>query len=151
MRIPLADTRDLDEAFYAVAAAQPGCYRMVPAARAAILRRATALMEERRAEIVEWLIRESGSTHSKADIEWELTYAMALEAATFPSRVEGPILPADIAAKESRVYRMPVGVVPMISPWSFPLPLILASTLRTHSPEPDYLLLLRSLSMISGH
>ncbi len=46
---------------------------------------------------------------------------MTLEAATFPSRVEGPILPADIPDKESRVYRTPVGVVGMISPWNFPL------------------------------
>ena len=94
---------------------------MLPAARAAILRRAAAIMEDRRAEIVDWLIRESGSTRIKANLEWELTYAMTLEAATFPSRVEGPILPADIPDKESRVYRTPVGVVGMISPWNFPL------------------------------
>src|SRR4029453_1017648 len=46
---------------------------------------------------------------------------VTLEASTFPSRVEGPIVPTDIAGKESRVYRQPVGVVGMISPWNFPL------------------------------
>ncbi len=45
---------------------------------------------------------------------------VTFEAATFPSRVEGPILPDDIPGKESRVYRQPVGVVGMISPWNFP-------------------------------
>jgi aldehyde dehydrogenase (NAD+) len=46
---------------------------------------------------------------------------MTLEAATFPTRQEGQILPTDIAGKEARVYRQPVGVVGMISPWNFPL------------------------------
>src|SRR4029453_9026468 len=46
---------------------------------------------------------------------------VTLEASTFPSRVEGPIVPTDIAGKESRVYRQPVGVVGMISPWNFPV------------------------------
>jgi aldehyde dehydrogenase (NAD+) len=42
------------------------------------------------------------------------------EAMSFPSRVEGPIMPCDIPGKEARVYRQPVGVVGMISPWNFP-------------------------------
>ncbi len=65
VRIPLADARDLDEAFRAAAIAQPLWHNMLPAARAATLRRATAIMEDRRAEIVDWLIRESGSTRSR--------------------------------------------------------------------------------------
>jgi aldehyde dehydrogenase (NAD+) len=78
-------------------------------------------MEARREEIVDWLIRESGSTRIKANIEWQFTHAMTLEAASFPSRAEGHIPPDDIAGKEGRVYRQPVGVVGMISPWNFPL------------------------------
>jgi aldehyde dehydrogenase (NAD+) len=93
---------------------------MLPAERAAIIRRAAAIMEERREEIVDWLIRESGSTRIKANLEWQYAHAVTLEASTFPSRVEGPILPTDIPGKESRVYRQPVGVVGMISPWNFP-------------------------------
>ncbi len=45
---------------------------------------------------------------------------MTLEAATFPSRAEGSLAPTDIRGKESRVYREPVGVVGMISPWNLP-------------------------------
>ena len=37
--------------------------------------------------------------------------------------VEGRILPADAPGKESRVYRQPVGVVGVISPWNWPLQL----------------------------
>jgi aldehyde dehydrogenase (NAD+) len=46
-----------------------------------------------------------------------------LEAATLPYLVEGRILPADIPGKESRMYRKPVGVVGVISPWNWPMQL----------------------------
>ncbi|HEY2155805.1 MAG TPA: aldehyde dehydrogenase family protein [Isosphaeraceae bacterium] len=121
VRIPLADGRDVDEAYRAAAAAQREWSDWRPAERSAVLRRAAAVMEARREEIVDWLIRESGSTRIKANLEWGFTHAMTLEAATFPTRQEGQILPTDIAGKEARVYRQPVGVVGMISPWNFPL------------------------------
>jgi aldehyde dehydrogenase (NAD+) len=119
--IPLADEGDVDEAYRAAAASQRDWSGRKPAERAAVLRRAAAIMEDRREEIVDWLIRESGSARIKADIEWQFTRAMTLEAATFPSRAEGQIVPNDIPGKKSRVYRQPVGVVGMISPWNFPL------------------------------
>jgi aldehyde dehydrogenase (NAD+) len=37
-----------------------------------------------------------------------------------PHHVEGRIMPSDIEGKESRVYRRPVGVVAVISPWNYP-------------------------------
>jgi aldehyde dehydrogenase (NAD+) len=77
-------------------------------------------MEARREEIVDWLIHESGSTRIKANLEWQYARGVTFEAASFPSRMEGPIVPCDIPGKESRVYREPVGVVGMISPWNFP-------------------------------
>lgn len=46
-----------------------------------------------------------------------------LEAATLPYLVEGRILPADIPGKESRMYRKPVGVVGVISPWNWAMQL----------------------------
>ena len=60
-----------------------------PAERSAVLRRAAAIMEARREEIVDWLVRESGSTRIKANLEWGFTHAMTLEAASFPSRAGG--------------------------------------------------------------
>src|SRR4051812_8165844 len=78
VRIPLADERDLDEGFRAAAAAQPTWHSLLPSARAAILRRAAAIMEARREEIVTWLIRESGSTRIKANVEWTYAHAVTL-------------------------------------------------------------------------
>ena len=118
--IALANEQDLDEAFSAAAAAQPKWNAMLPGEKAAIIRRAGELMEERRDEIIDWLVHESGSTRIKAILEWEYATRVTFEAATFPTRMEGPIVPCDIPGKESRVYRQPVGVVGMISPWNFP-------------------------------
>ena len=121
VRIPTATEEDVDEAFRSAAGAQSRWWAQLPGERAAVLLRAAAIMEARRDEIVDWLIRESGSTRIKANLEWQFTHAMTLEAASFPSRAAGALLPADIPNKESRVYRIPVGVVGMISPWNFPL------------------------------
>jgi aldehyde dehydrogenase (NAD+) len=121
LRIPLADEADLDDAFEAAAAAQPAWSGALPATRAAVLRRAAAIMESRRAEIVDWLIHESGSTRIKAELEWNMARAVTLEASSFPSAAEGVMLPADVPGKESRIYRQPVGVVGMVGPWNFPL------------------------------
>ncbi len=120
LSIQLADEDDLNEAFSAAAAAQPEWQTMLPSERAEIMRRAAEIMERRREEIVDWLIRESGSTRIKANLEWRFAHAVTLEAATFPSRIDGSIMPTDIPGKESRVYRQPIGVVGMISPWNFP-------------------------------
>jgi hypothetical protein len=38
------------------------------------MRRAARLMERHRSEIVDWLVRESGSTRLKAETEWQFSY-----------------------------------------------------------------------------
>jgi aldehyde dehydrogenase (NAD+) len=78
-------------------------------------------MEARHSDIVDWLVRESGSTHVKAELEWQFVHAVTLEAASFPHRMEGRILPLDEAGNESRAYRQPLGVIGVISPWNFPM------------------------------
>lgn len=81
--------------------------------------RAAQIMEARREEIASWIIHESGSTRIKANLEWNAVHGALLEATTLPYLVEGRILPADIPGKESRMYRKPVGVVGVISPWNW--------------------------------
>ncbi|GAA3714664.1 aldehyde dehydrogenase family protein [Oceanisphaera sediminis] len=121
LELNLATREDLDEAFVTAREAQRGWAAMAPAARAAVMLKAVEIFDKRREEIVEWIIKESGSTRIKAQIEWGAARAITLEAASFPSRVHGRILPNDIPGKESRVYRKPLGVVGVISPWNFPL------------------------------
>jgi len=121
--IPQASPDDLDIAYFGAAKAQVDWAARLPAERAEVMRRAARVMEARREEIVSWLIRESGSTRIKATLEWEAVHAGMLEAASVPYLVEGRILPADVPGKESRVYRKPVGVEAVISPWNWPMQL----------------------------
>lgn len=121
--IPHADERDLDDAFRAAAAAQKAWARKLPSERSEVLQRAAAVMDARREEIVSWLIDEAGSTRIKAELEWTAVRAVMVESAFAAYRVEGRILPGDVPGKECRVYRQPVGVVAVISPWNFPLQL----------------------------
>ena len=112
----MANQGDLDEAYHAAAKAQISWAACLSAERAAIMLGAASIMEARHGEIVDWLIRESGSTRVKAELEWQFVHTVTLEAATFPHRMEGKLLPLDEAGKESRAYRQPLGVIGVISP-----------------------------------
>ena len=109
---------DLDEAYRTAAKAQITWSSAAPAARAAVMLRAVSIMDARHAEIIDWLIRESGGTRLKAEAEFQSVRWITLEAATFPNRVEGRILASDELGKESRSYSLPLGVIGVISPWN---------------------------------
>jgi aldehyde dehydrogenase (NAD+) len=116
-----ADLSDLDRAFAAAKTAQSDWAAQPPAARAALFHRAIAILDRRRDEIIGWSIRESGSTRMKAEAEFAAIRDGMGEAAAIPYLVHGAIMPVDRPGKEARVYRKPVGVVGVISPWNFPL------------------------------
>jgi aldehyde dehydrogenase (NAD+) len=120
-QLSMANRADLDKAFDSANEAQAGWAATLPGERARVLLQAAQIMQRRRAEIVDWLIHESGSTRIKAEWEWQLAHDMTLEAASFPHRAAGRILPVDEAGVDSRVYRQPLGVIGVISPWNFPL------------------------------
>lgn len=120
-QIQQASPEDLDEAYRAAEKVQKDWASTAPNKRAAVIRRAADLLEERREEIVDWLVRESGSTTLKANIEVSLAHSITQESASFPTRVHGTIHPSNTENREMRVYRKPVGVVGVISPWNFPL------------------------------
>jgi aldehyde dehydrogenase (NAD+) len=121
--IRLADSSDVDAAFAAAADAQPAWAARGPGERAEVMRRAAELLQQREEEFVGWIVRESGGTLAKGRLECKLVLGGLLEAASVPHRVAGRIMPSDISGKESRVYRVPAGVVAVISPWNFPLQL----------------------------
>lgn len=127
VEIPHASRDDMDEAYRSAAKAQVEWAAALPGERAAVMRRAAQVMEARQEEIIAWLIQEAGSTRIKAGMEWGTVHAVLLEGATLPYLVEGRIIPADIPGKESRMYRKPVGVVSVISPWNWPMQLSVRS------------------------
>jgi len=92
-----------------------------PGVRAEVFRQAREIMGRRKDEVIDWLIRESGSTRMKAEVEFGATREGMAEAASMPYLMHGSILPVDHPGKEARVYRKPIGVIGVISPWNFPL------------------------------
>lgn len=116
----LANASDVDEAYQAAVPAQREWWALPPQERRRVLQRAIELMDQRQEEIVDWIVREAGGTQAKARQEWQLAKSITQEASTFPFRMSGEILAASVPHMESRVYRYPVGVVTVISPFNFP-------------------------------
>jgi aldehyde dehydrogenase (NAD+) len=127
LAVEQASEGDLNDAFAAALESHEHWMSELPLERAQVMRRATGVMEFRRDEIVDWLVAEAGSTRLKANLEWESAHAILEWSATAPHLVEAPNLPTDIKGKEGRVYRKPVGVVGVISPWNWPLHLSMRS------------------------
>ncbi|MBF2719774.1 aldehyde dehydrogenase family protein [Psychrobacter sp. NG254] len=121
VEIQQATKDQLNEAYDAATQAQEAWAKQTPATRAAVLYKVVNILDQRQEEIVDWLIKESGSTRIKAMVEFGATRAITLEAATFPNRVHGEIRPSNTPGKENFIYREPIGVVAVISPWNFPL------------------------------
>lgn len=121
VEIKQATKDQLDEAYQAATTAQKEWAQKTPAERASLMYNVVNVLDQRQDEIVDWLIKESGSTRIKAMVEFGSARAITLEAASFPNRVHGEIRASNTPGKENFVYREPIGVVAVISPWNFPL------------------------------
>ncbi|MGW0082036.1 aldehyde dehydrogenase family protein [Streptomyces sp. NPDC003393] len=118
--ITIATTDEVDQAYRSAARAQKEWAATNPYARRAVLEKALRLVEEREREITEVIVAELGGTHLKAGFELHLVKEFLRESIRLALRPEGQILPSPADGKENRVYRVPVGVVGVISPFNFP-------------------------------
>lgn len=116
----LANLADLDEAYRSAAAAQKIWAEVNPFEKRAILEKAITWVERHEAEITDIIIEELGGTGLKAFFEIGLVKNIIKEASTYPLRMTGEILPSAVDGKENRLYRIPAGVVGVISPFNFP-------------------------------
>jgi len=117
---PVATAEDIDAAYRAAARAKEEWDRVNPYAKRAVFENAVKYVESHFGEISEIIIDELGGTRLKAGFEIGLVLDMLKEAATFPLRMEGKILPSAVDERENFLYRIPVGVVGVISPFNFP-------------------------------
>ncbi|UTT43147.1 aldehyde dehydrogenase family protein [Exiguobacterium aurantiacum] len=122
-----ADESDLDKAYEVAKRAQVEWATMLPQNRRALIEKFAEVTSQHKEDIVEWLVKESGSTRIKAEGEFLASMAIIKEAATFPFRMDGLIKPSIVPNKENRVYRKPLGVIGVISPWNFPFHLAVRS------------------------
>jgi vanillin dehydrogenase len=123
----LANLADLDEAYRSAAAAQKIWEAVNAYEKRTILEKAHAFVEKNEAEITDIIIDELGGTGLKAFFEIAIVKNVIKEASTYPLRMTGEILPSTVEGKENRLYRVPVGVVGVISPFNFPFYLSMRS------------------------
>lgn len=122
-----ASQEDVDKAYAASTKAQKEWVSLPPVKRTQALNKAADFIQDNRGAIVELIRRESGSTALKANIEAGLAISSLREAATFPTRIRGQILPSNTPGKTNYVFREALGVVGVISPWNFPFALSMRS------------------------
>ncbi|MGP4041046.1 aldehyde dehydrogenase family protein [Gracilibacillus sp. D59] len=115
-----ANREDVDIAYQTAKRIQKDWEAVNPAVKREIFEKAVLVIEEKHESIAQIITKEIGGTRLKAEFEIGLVKNMLKEAATFPFRMEGKILPSVTDGKENRVYRVPVGVVGVISPFNFP-------------------------------
>lgn len=116
----MANVEDIDLAYQAAKNAKEEWDQVNPYQKRTILENAVNYIEANEEEITTIIIEELGGTRLKAAFEIGLVKNIIKEAATFPIRMEGKILPSTIDDVENRLYRIPAGVVGVISPFNFP-------------------------------
>ncbi|RBI59718.1 aldehyde dehydrogenase [halophilic archaeon] len=135
--VPAGTARDVNRAFQAAKASQSEWADTPPQEREEVIQRVRNLLEENSDDIVETLIKESGSTRLKATMEVGLGHgdgAFTAEelavASSYPLRKQGRQAESAIPEKENVVHLYPKGIVGVITPWNFPLYL----TMRAVAP-----------------
>jgi benzaldehyde dehydrogenase (NAD) len=116
----IASVDDVGKAARDARQAQVAWSRTPGPARSDILRAFAGLLETHRAELMDWLRRETGSITGKGLFEIDLSIRESLEAATLATRPEGSII-SDDGERQSVMMRVPLGVVGIITPWNSPL------------------------------
>ena len=125
--ITVATVEEVDQAYRAAERVQRVWAKTNPYTRRLVFERAIRIVEENEQWITETIIAELGGTRLKAAFEIHLVKELLRESVQLALRPEGSIVPSPVDGKENRVYRVPVGVVGVVSPFNFPLFLTLKS------------------------
>ena len=118
---PLSGRADVDRAVAAGRAAMPG-WRQLPAPRRGeILFRAGELLIKNKQRLGELVTREMGKvlTEGLGDVQEaiDIAFYMAGEG----RRLQGETVPSELADKDCKSVREPLGVVALVTPWNFPI------------------------------
>lgn len=123
--VPDADTHDVDAAVAAARTALPGWRALAPDQRADALRRLADEVEQRSEELTSLITTENGtpvaeSSGAPAHAAAHLRLTAELVGELSDDERANPMAPG-----HSVVTRVPVGVAALITPWNFPLGLII--------------------------
>jgi benzaldehyde dehydrogenase (NAD) len=141
--VGVAGAADIARAAAEARAAQKAWAKTLPTERARILSKAADILEANAAELIPWIMQESGSIQPKAGIEIEHGALFIRHAATLATQPTGLLLPT-MDNRVNYARRVPHGVVGVISPFNFPLVLsvrAIAAALAlgntvVHKPDP---------------
>ncbi len=148
--LKFASKQDIDDSYKIAKKCQPA-WAAVPAyEKIAILEKAAAIFAERKEELVTLLIEESGSSRIKSGIEVDASIADIKEATKYPTLMNASLFPSLIPGKENRVYRIPAGVIGVISPWNWPLYLSIRAVAPGIAAGNSIVLKAASLTPITG-
>lgn len=119
--VDLLDAAAVDDAVQRARAAQRRWARLAPAARAAALREFAAVVDAHVDELAALEVANSG--HPIASAEWEAGHVR--DVLTFysgsPERLSGKQIP--VADGLDVTFNEPLGVIGVITPWNFPMPI----------------------------
>lgn len=125
-RVPDADAADVDAAVTAARAALPGWAALKAAERADVLRRIADEIDRRAAELTRLITTENGTPVVESSAAPGHGAAHLRLTAELAERIDSDdVRPNPMAPGRSMVHRRPVGVAGLITPWNFPLGLIL--------------------------
>jgi acyl-CoA reductase-like NAD-dependent aldehyde dehydrogenase len=119
--VPEAGREDADEAIARARAAFPAWRAVTPADRATMLRRIASGLESRLEEIARLEARNVGKPIADARGEVGMVVEVFNYYAGAPERLLGDTIP--VAGGVDMTFREPLGVVGLIVPWNFPLPI----------------------------
>ena len=119
--VPLATAEETDAAIVRAHAAWPAWRAVAPGDRATLLRRFAALVRDHNEELARLEVRNSG--HTIGNARWEANnVANVLEYyAGAPERLFGRQIP--VPGGVDITFQEPIGVVGIIVPWNFPMPI----------------------------
>jgi acyl-CoA reductase-like NAD-dependent aldehyde dehydrogenase len=127
--VPIATEPVIDTAIAAAEAGAADVRRLPAYARSEILARAADLVAQRRAEFTDTIIAESGKPRKYALAEVNRGVETLRFAAAEALRIHGETVPMDAARGSERrrgfFIRVPLGVIAAITPFNFPLNLVL--------------------------
>lgn len=123
-QIGYASAADITDAAQQAKLAQKQWWALNYQERQVVFERAVQILTEHQAEIIEWLVKESGSLQLKAGFEVDISIQVLKHCIGLPAADQGTLLPTS-QGKLSLARRVPLGVVGVISPFNFPLYLAL--------------------------
>jgi RHH-type transcriptional regulator, proline utilization regulon repressor / proline dehydrogenase / delta 1-pyrroline-5-carboxylate dehydrogenase len=119
-QVGLISVEQADQAIAAAKAAFPGWQQTPVANRAALLRKAADLTAERRAELIAWMVLETGKAVREADAEVSEAIDFCRYYADEMERLATGYA-YDLPGETNRYHYYPRGIVVVISPWNFSL------------------------------